>query len=214
MLMLSGIQHFAFCPRQWALIHIEQAWAENRLTFEGKLVHENVDDPLYQQKSENTIVLRSVSLASKELGLYGISDAIELCRSESKENSILHPKYPGYWEPHPVEYKHGQVKGNETDEVQVAAQTMCLEELYHIKISYGWIYYAQMRHRTKVEISDSLRTLTKSLSDKMHKIYEEQTTPKAILKENCKRCSLYDLCMPKLSKSQNVNSYLKNQIDA
>lgn len=110
MLMLSGIQHFRFCPRQWALIHIEQQWDDNRLTIEGQILHKHVDDPFYRQKCGDQITLRAVNIASRELGLYGISDAIELLPSPSLEDTILHPKYPGRWRPVAVEYKHGRPK--------------------------------------------------------------------------------------------------------
>ena len=108
MLMLSGIQHFRFCPRQWALIHIEQQWDDNRLTIEGQILHKHVDDPFYRQKCGDQITLRAVNIASRELGLYGISDAIELLPSSSFENTILHPNYPGRWQPVAVEYKIGR----------------------------------------------------------------------------------------------------------
>ena len=134
MLMLSGIQHFAFCPRQWALIHIEQLWADNRLTVEGNIMHSTVDDPFYIRKTNDIITLRSVGLVSKELGLYGISDVIEFYNVELNDNSIKLPEYSGYWEPHPVEYKRGKEKNNHVDEVQLAAQIICLEEMYNIKI--------------------------------------------------------------------------------
>ena len=107
MLMLSGIQHYRFCPRQWALIHLEQQWDDNRLTIEGQLLHKHVDDSFYRQKCGNHITLRSVNIASRELGLYGISDAIELLPSDDVTDTIQHPKYPGHWIPVPVEYKHG-----------------------------------------------------------------------------------------------------------
>ena len=119
MLMLSGIQHFRFCPRQWALIHIDQQWEENRLTIEGQILHHHVDDPFYRQKCGDLITLRAVHIASHELGLYGISDAIELHPSSSEEDSIQHSKYPGRWQPVIVEYKHGKPKKNEIDEVQL-----------------------------------------------------------------------------------------------
>lgn len=108
MLMLSGIQHFRFCPRQWAMIHMEQQWADNRLTAEGTQQHQHVDDAFYRQKCGDHIALRSVSLASHELGLYGISDVIELHPTDDEANSISHPSYPGRWLPYPVEYKHGR----------------------------------------------------------------------------------------------------------
>lgn len=118
MLMLSGIQHFRFCPRQWALIHIEQQWNDNRLTIEGQILHKHVDDPFYRQKCGDLITLRAVNIASHELGLYGISDAIELLPAPSTEDTIQHPKYQGYWKPVVVEYKHGKPKRDEVDEVQ------------------------------------------------------------------------------------------------
>lgn len=137
MLMLSGIQHFRFCPRQWALIHIEQQWYDNRLTIEGQIMHKHVDDPFYRQKCGDFITLRAVNIASRELGLYGIADAIELIPASTSENTITHPKYPGRWNPIVVEYKHGKPKRNEVDDVQLAAQVMCLEEMYDIHIEYG-----------------------------------------------------------------------------
>ena len=147
MLMLSGIQHFRFCPRQWALIHIDQQWAENRLTMEGHIMHKRVDDPFYRQKCGDFISLRSVSVASRQLGLYGVSDVVELHPTEDEKNSIMHPKYPGLWQPYPVEYKHGRPKRNEVDEVQLAAQTMCLEEQYGITIPCGAFFYGEIRQR-------------------------------------------------------------------
>lgn len=153
MLMLSGIQHFRFCPRQWALIHIEQQWNDNRLTIEGQIMHKHVDDPFYRQKCGDFITLRAVNIASHELGLYGIADAIELIPVSTSENTITHPKYPGRWNPIVVEYKHGKPKRNEVDEVQLAAQVMCLEEMYDIHIEYGVFFYGEIRHRVSVDIS-------------------------------------------------------------
>lgn len=115
MLMLSGIQHYMFCPRQWALIHIEQQWGENRLTAEGHLLHQNVDNPAYRQKNGNVRTLRAVHIASHSLGLYGITDAIELLSSDGPEDAITHPRYPGFWKPYPVEYKRGHRKPDERD---------------------------------------------------------------------------------------------------
>lgn len=117
MLMLSGIQHYVFCPRQWALIHIEQVWADNRLTVEGQLLHERADNPFYRQKNGACVSLRSVAISSRQLGLYGFTDVVELQPSEVADNCIKHPSYPGYWKPYPVEYKHGHAKPDERDEM-------------------------------------------------------------------------------------------------
>ena len=130
MLMLSGIQHFVYCPRQWALIHIEQVWAENRYTAEGQIFHKQADDPFYRQKNGEFVSLRSVSIASMALGLYGFTDVVELHPSSNPDNCITHPSYSGYWKPYPVEYKRGHSKPDERDAVQLAAQVICLEELF------------------------------------------------------------------------------------
>lgn len=213
MLMLSGIQHFRFCPRQWALIHIEQQWNDNRLTIEGQILHKHVDDPFYRQKNGNIITLRSVNLASHELGLYGISDVIELLPSKIIDNTIQHPDYPGCWRPVIVEYKHGKPKKNEIDEVQLTAQTMCLEEMYGIKIYSGAFYYAELRHRIKVNITDELRNIVKTCAMHMHNIFNTAAIPKAEYSKQCERCSLMDICMPKsFVKDIAVNTYLKNNL--
>ena len=132
MLILSGIQHYRFCPRQWALIHIDQQWEDNRLTIEGQILHTHVDDPFYRQKCGDFICLRSVHIASRQLGLYGIADVVELQPTDDPSNCISHPDYSGNWLPVPVEYKRGKPKRNEIDEVQLMAQAMCLEEMYDI----------------------------------------------------------------------------------
>jgi CRISPR-associated exonuclease Cas4 len=212
MLMLSGIQHYMFCPRQWALIHLEQQWNDNKLTVEGGLLHTNVDNPFYRQKNGDVITLRSVSIASKQLGLYGISDAIELHTSETSENAIIHPRYQGWWIPYPIEYKRGHSKSDERDEVQLVAQVMCLEEMYDIHLDYGALYYGETKRRECVEISPKLRKLTIDCAKAMHQLYEQHRTPKAEIKSSCRSCSLLDLCMPKLSNCSDVKHYLNNYL--
>ncbi len=212
MLMLSGIQHFMFCPRQWALIHIEQQWDDNRLTVEGKILHAHVDDPFYRQKNGNIINLRSVAIASKELGIYGIADAIELHRTEDPSKAISHHKYPGYWRPTPIEYKRGHKKPDERDIVQVVAQAMCLEEMYNINVSSGELFYGEIRHREVVQINEELRTLVRNLSKQMHSIFKSGKTPKVGDFARCKNCSLRSICMPKLSKHASVTEYLNRNL--
>lgn len=213
MLMLSGIQHFKFCPRQWALIHIEQQWNDNRLTIEGQILHKHVDDPFYRQKCGDLITLRAVNVASRELGLYGILDAIELHPSLSFENSIQHPKYPGWWNPVVVEYKHGKPKKDEIDEVQLAAQIMCLEEIYAIHISYGIFFYGELRHRVVVNINDRLRDIVKQCARDMHEIFGKTIVPKADYGKHCDNCSLKDICLPKMRMNcTTVNTYLNKNL--
>ena len=213
MLMLSGIQHYMFCPRQWALIHIEQQWGENRLTAEGQLLHQNVDNPAYRQKNGDVITLRSVHIASHSLGLYGITDAVELLPSDCLSDAITHPRYKGFWKPYPIEYKRGHSKPDERDEVQLAAQVICLEEMFGIHITEGALFYHETRHREVVLIDEHLRKLTYELSEAMHKTFESGITPKADKKCGCKNCSLIDICVPELTKKSSVAYYLKNTLD-
>lgn len=213
MLMLSGIQHYMFCPRQWALIHIEQQWADNRLTAEGQLLHQNVDNPAYRQKNGNVVTLRAVHIASHTLGLYGMTDAIELLPSDGPEDAITHPRYPGYWRLYPIEYKRGHRKHDERDEVQLTAQVICLEEMYGIHIPKAALYYNETRHREEVLIDGPLRQLTYDLSEAMHRAFENGVTPKGDGQKSCRRCSLVDICTPELSQKISVAYYIKKSLD-
>ena len=212
MLMLSGIQHFMFCPRQWALIHIEQQWAENKLTTEGQILHRNVDNPFYRQKNGDVITLRSLHIASKQLGLYGITDAVELIPADSSENAITHNRYKGYWKPYPIEYKRGRQKPDERDEVQLTAQAMCLEEMYGIRIPSGAIYYDEVKHRETILFSDSLRRTTIQCAKQMHEVFHSGTLPRATKQPSCKNCSLVDICMPEVSNCTLARTYLSKNL--
>lgn len=212
MLMLSGIQHYMFCPRQWSLIHLSQEWEDNRLTVEGQLLHENVDNPFYRQKNGDTITLRSVHIASRELGLYGIADAIELLPADSAENAITHNKYPGFWYLYPIEYKRGHHKPDECDLVQLAAQVICLEEMYGIHIEYGAIFYGETRRREVVHINGELRKLTFECASAMHDSWNRQYIAKAKKTARCNKCSLVDICLPQLEQQSNVSDYLKRNL--
>ena len=196
LLMLSGIQHFAFCRRQWALIHLEQQWGENSLTLEGNWLHRNVDDPYSMERNKDTVLLRSVAVVSYQLGLYGIADLIELRPALTQENTITIPKYSGCWSPYPIEYKHGKPKPDETDEVQLCAQAMCLEEMYQIHIQNGAFYYGQIKHRLEIGFTEDLRHKVEEYTMQMHQLYESGVTPKANYQSKCRSCSLNNLCFP------------------
>jgi CRISPR-associated exonuclease Cas4 len=215
LLMLSGIQHIAFCERQWAFIHIEQQWSDNVLTVEGHHLHERVDDPLESDKRGDTIVLRAVSLSSNSLGLSGRADVVELKKvnDDASENTISLKDHIGRWKVIPVEYKRGKPKPDERDEVQLCAQAMCLEEMYQIRINYGFLYYGETRRRIEVKFSEELRNLVKKYSKRMHELYTNGITPLPVFKSHCKSCSLLDICLPDtLSKSQQVGAYLESII--
>ncbi len=216
LLMLSGIQHIAFCPRQWALIHIEQQWAENVLTLEGQHLHERVDDPFESEMLKNKIVIRSMSLVSHQLGLYGRADVVELLPAGESEqkNSVQFAGREGRWLITPIEYKRGKPKKENFDEVQLCAQAMCLEEMNGVEIYHGWLYYGETRHRHEVEFSKVLRDTVVDYCHKMHSLYQDQKTPLAVYKLHCKSCSLIDICMPQqFGEAQLVSEYLSKCFD-
>ncbi|WP_279149257.1 CRISPR-associated protein Cas4 [Segatella bryantii] len=212
MLMLSGIQHFRFCPRQWALIHMEQQWEENRLTTEGNILHKHVDDPFYRQKCKENICLRSVNVASRKLGLYGVTDVVELHPTLEENNSILHPGYPGRWILYPIEYKHGRPKKNQIDEVQLAAQAMCLEEIYGVPVMKGALYYEQTKRRVEVCFTEQLRDIVQDCALQMHNTYLSARIPQASYQQFCDKCSLINICMPLKPKDMSASYYLKKSL--
>ena len=212
MLMLSGIQHFVYCPRQWALIHIEQVWEENRFTAEGQILHKQADDPFYRQKNGDFVSLRSVSIASKALGLYGFTDVVELHPSDNPNNCITHPSYPGYWKPYPVEYKRGHSKPDERDAVQLAAQVICLEEMHNIKIDHAFLFYGETKHREEIVMDEPLRSLTQEHADEMHRIYSSGIVPKSTKSRKCTNCSLCDICLPDTKNKLLATNYLKKNL--
>ncbi len=209
LLMLSGIQHIAFCERQWALIHIEQQWIEYSLTLEGHYLHERVDDPFKTSQGRGAVALRSVHIVSYELGLYGIADVVELVPTDSQVNSIQNPCYKGYWHPVPVEYKRGKPKPDERDEVQLCAQAKCLEEKHGVHISSGYLYYGETHHRHEVLFDKELRDKVFGYAMRMHELFDKRYTPLPVYAKHCKTCSLYNICLPEsMGKTSSVNHYL------
>ena len=209
MLMLSGVQHFVFCPRQWALIHIDQQWADNALTTEGQILHQRVDDPALRQLNNNLITIRSVRIASATLGLKGVTDALELLPTTDTANSITHPRYPGHFLPRPVEYKRGHHKTNDCDTMQLVCQAFCLEEMHGITIPQADLFYWEVRRRETVDITDELRQQATYYAQEMHRIMASGELPQADFSPKCRRCSLADLCMPQTKQLKSVAAYLK-----
>ena len=189
LLPLSGLQHLAFCERQWALIHLEQLWKENVLTQEGAFLHERVHQE-DQECREGVRVVRALRLRSFSLGLAGQADVVEF--------SLLDPSEP----PRPVEYKRGRPKRNRCDEVQLCAQSLCLEEMLGVPCPKGDLFYGRPRRRHPVVFSEDLREQTRSLAERMHRLTREGRTPPASHGPQCDQCSLQDLCMPRLTEGR------------
>ena len=187
-LPISGLQHLAFCPRQWALIHLEQTWAENRLTAEGKLLHEKADLPGQSRRGQVRTV-RGLMLESREHRLSGRADVVE-----------FRP------EPFPVEYKRGKRKPNDCDLVQLCAQALCLEEMLGVSVHAGAIFYGNPRRRMDVDFTAGLRSRTVSLAAEMHRLYATRTTPAARPAAHCRSCSLVDVCLPTATERVDIAS--------
>ena len=211
LLPLSGIQHFLFCRRQWALIHVERQWQENALTAEGRIMHQRVDDPFFTETRNGVITARSVPVASYRLGLTGVCDLVEF--TESPEGVNLAGR-AGRYTPAPVEYKRGREKHDHSDEAQLCAQAICLEEMLAATIPRGFLYYGETRHRVEIEITAELRTLVKNMADEMHNYFQSGYTPRVKPSKACRSCSLADLCLPELQeKVIAASKYIKQQIE-
>ncbi len=204
-LQLSGLQHFAFCRRQWALIHVEDQWAENLRTVDGGLVHERVHDQAFRESRGDCLTVRGLAVHSAELGVSGQCDAVEFQRDPA---GVPLKGREGLWRPYPVEYKRGRPKEHDADELQLCAQAMCLEEMLCCDVSEGALYYAQTRHRTVVPLTPELRARVRESLGEMHELYRRRHTPKAKPSRACNACSLKDLCLPKLMGRRSVADYL------
>ena len=208
-LQLSGIQHFAFCRRQWALAYIELQWEENVLTVEGHLLHENAHNPVKKEKRGDLLIVRAMPVHSWELGISGECDVVEFHRSEEGIPILGHE---GKYKVIPVEYKRGEPKKNDVDKLQLAAQAICLEEMLCCEIPFGYIYYGETRHRLKVEFDQKVREKVCQSFLEMHKYFLQSYTPKVKRTKSCNACSLKDICLPVLNKDQSVSEYIKTQI--
>ncbi|NSM09977.1 CRISPR-associated protein Cas4 [Moraxella bovoculi] len=182
LILLSALQHYAFCPRQCALIHNEQAWAENYLTAQGRLLHERVDSGEPETR-QGTRFERGVHVLSDTLGLSGVLDMVEV----SKNGDM-----------HPVEYKHGKPKPTDMDKIQLCSQALCLEEMTGRTVASGSLWYGKTRHRLAVVFDDELRAKTLATIDSVRTMLQSGQTPLPIYDKRCKACSLVDICEPKV----------------
>lgn len=209
-LQLSGLQHFAFCRRQWALIHIENQWAENERTVDGVLMHEKAHDREFEESRGDRLIKRGVSVYCAELGISGQCDVLEFYQSDT--GIPLNGK-EGLWQPYPVEYKRGSPKENSADALQLCAQAMCLETMLCCDIPEGALYYGEIRRREHVRLDQELRDQVREMLIQMHSLYKRGYTPKVKPTKSCNACSLRELCLPKLLKSRSVSAYLKAAVE-
>lgn len=210
-LQLSGLQHFKFCRRQWALIHIENQWAENFRTTDGAILHENAHNGDFTESRGNLIITRDMRIFSRILGVSGACDVLEFHRGE---NGIPLKGKKGLWQPYPVEYKRGRPKETSMDALQLCGQAMCLEEMLCCEIPKGALYYGEPRRRTEVVFTPELRQEVRSLTSEMHDLYNRGYTPKVKPTKSCNACSLKEVCLPKLMRSRSVTDYLRREMEA
>lgn len=203
---LSELQHFCFCRRQWALIHIERQWAENLRTVEGSLMHGRVHDETQTGLRGDILTVRGLRVKSDRLCAVGICDAVEFLRDSG--GVTLHGR-KGKWLPRPVEYKHGRPKENEADALQLCAQAICLEEMLCCSITAGDLFYGEPHRRTEVAFTNDLREKVVSALSEMNALYKRGYTPAARRTKSCNACSLKDICLPALERAGSAAAYLR-----
>lgn len=209
-LMLSGIQHFCFCRRQWALIHLEQQWAENQRTAEGELQHQRCHDDTLREKRGGLLTVRGMRVVSHRLRLAGNCDVVEFYASP---NGVPLQNTAGLWLPLPVEYKHGTAKETDADRLQLCAQAMALEEMLVCEVPRGALYYAAAHRREEVELTAQLREKTCRCAEEMNAYFARGYTPKVKPAKHCNACSLKELCLPVLCRKADAGGYIRAHIN-
>jgi CRISPR-associated exonuclease Cas4 len=188
LIALSALQHYLFCPRQCALIHVEQVWAENAATAEGRVGHERVHAEAAEMR-RGVRTVTAMPLRSDRLGVSGIADVVE-----------LRPAPAGGWLPYPVEHKRGRPKAHRADEVQLCAQAFALEEMFAVAIAEGALFYGQPRRRTVVTFDTALRALTERVAADARALIASGRTPRmGYDKKRCDACSLIEICRPRVT---------------
>ena len=208
-LMLSGLQHFAYCRRQWALIHIEQQWAENERTVDGQIFHSVAHDKARIEKRGELLITRGLPVKSAKLGMSGICDVVEFHKSEE---GVSLASYEGLWQPYPVEYKKGLPKLNEADEMQLCGQAICLEEMLLCRIPGGSLFYGENRRREPVEFTEELRRKVYDMAKEMHVLWDKGYTPRVKPQKGCNACSLKEICVPRLGRVKSVSAYIEGSL--
>ncbi len=204
---ISALNHFLYCQRRCALVHIEQAWVENLYTAEGRILHERVDTG-GQAARGDVRVEYTVPLRSLRLGITGKADVVEFHRKKAPGKT----KRVG-WQPFPVEYKRGKPKKGNYDKVQLCAQAMCLEEMLDTEIPCGALFYGKTRRRQDVLFDHALRLETEDAAEELHALFESGLTPKPVYQKKCESCSFINLCLPKtLEGRRSASDYLLNAL--
>lgn len=207
---LSSLQHWVYCPRQCGLIHVEQCWAENLFTAEGRNLHDKVHDAETERRGD-LILVRGLRLVSRKLGIVGQADLVEFHRSDS---GCKLPGKTSKWQPFPVEFKRGKEKPNLSDDIQLCGQAICLEEMLGIPVNRGAIYYGRPRKRKQVELTEDLRShLRGAINGVRHMLQTKQVPIAEYNSGKCNSCSLVETCLPRvISQRKSVELYLEKMV--
>ena len=209
-LLLSGIQHFKFCRRQWALIHIENQWAENSRTVGGEIMHQRAHDSGQRERRGDLLITRNLRVSSPTLGVSGSCDVVEFRKSA---DGIVLPNEEGLFQPFPVEYKHGAPRADTANELQLCGQAMCLEEMLCCDIPAGALYFGETRRRVQVEFTPQLRQEVQDCLKEMHALFDRGHTPRVKPTKACNACSLKEMCLPKLMRTVSVKTYIRKSME-
>lgn len=209
LLMLSGLQHFAYCRRQWALIHVEQQWQENLHTAEGQVFHQRAHDEKQTEVRGDTVIVRGMRVQSEWLGVSGICDVVEFRRAPE---GIALAGREGRFSVYPIEYKKGAPKEHQADELQLCAQAMCLEEMLVCDIGEGSLFYGETRRRTRVTFTPELRAQVEQMLEEMHGYDARGYTPRVRRHKGCAACSLREICLPGMEKMPGASAYLRAHV--
>ena len=209
LLMLSGLQHFAYCRRQWALIHVEQQWQENLHTAEGQVFHQRAHDEKQTEVRGDTVIVRGMRVQSERLGVSGICDVVEFRRAPE---GIALAGREGRFTVYPIEYKKGAPKEHQADELQLCAQAMCLEEMLLCEIGEGSLFYGETRRRTRVTFTPELRAQVEQMLEEMHGYDARGYTPRVRRHKGCAACSLREICLPGMDRIPAASAYLRAHV--
>jgi CRISPR-associated exonuclease Cas4 len=203
LLPISALADLVYCERRAALHHMEYVWEDNLFTAEGTLLHERADEPETEVRGDVRIV-RALRLRSLRLGLSGKADVVEFHRVAEGEGAAVYLEgVKGRWRPVPVEYKRGHLRQEESYEVQLCAQALCLEEMLNVVVPAGAVFYGKTRRRLGIDFDEKLRGETEKAAQRLHELLKGDSTPKAIEGPKCRNCSLVDLCLPNATGSGN-----------
>lgn len=209
-LLISGIQHFSICRRQWALIHIESLWSDNEFTISGGFLHDRAHNPFLKEKRGDLIITRDMPVFSRVMGVRGVCDVVEFKRDPAGVS--LHGR-EGWWTPCPVEYKRGHPKVNDADRLQLCAQALCLEEMLACPpIGTAQLFYGETKHREEVPLEAGLREKVRAMFAEMRGYYDKRYTPRVKASKNCAKCSMKDACLPEMPQEGRVSAYIQKAL--